>query len=144
MAANQMNEISTAENRFNMVECQLKPGGIRDYRLTNHMNSIPREAFISGTVRALAYADLQLQCAAGEASRTMLTPTALALLIELADVKPEDVVLDIAGGTGYSAAVLAGLSSTVIAPPSGTTPGPAWSTRAVPASCSDGCARSPR
>ena len=115
MAANQMNEISTAENRFNMVECQLKPGGIRDYRLTSHMNSIPREAFISGTVRDLAYADLQLQCAAGEASRTMLTPTALALLIELADVKPEDVVLDIAGGTGYSAAVLAGLSSTVIA-----------------------------
>ena len=49
MAATQMNEISTAENRFNMVECQLKPGGIRDYRLTKHMNSIPREAFISGT-----------------------------------------------------------------------------------------------
>ena len=51
MAATQMNEISTAENRFNMVECQLKPGGIRDYRLTKHMNSIPREAFISGTAR---------------------------------------------------------------------------------------------
>ena len=115
MAATQMNEISTAENRFNMVECQLKPGGIRDYRLTKHMNSIPREAFISGTARDLAYADLQLQCAAGETSRTMLTPTALALLIELADVQPEDVVLDIAGGTGYSAAVLAGLASTVIA-----------------------------
>ena len=72
----------------------LKPGGIRDYRLTKHMNSIPREAFISGTARDLAYADLQLQCAAGETSRTMLTPTALALLIELADVQPEDVVLD--------------------------------------------------
>jgi protein-L-isoaspartate(D-aspartate) O-methyltransferase len=115
MAATQMNEVSTAENRFNMVECQLKPGGIRDYRVTKHMNSIPREAFIGGTSRDLAYADLQLQCAAGEASRTMLTPTALALLIELADVQPEDVVLDIAGGTGYSAAVLAGLASTVIA-----------------------------
>ena len=89
MAATQMNEISTAENRFNMVECQLKPGGIRDYRLTKHMNSIPREAFISGTARDLAYADLQLQCAAGETSRTMLTPPAGALLIELADVQPK-------------------------------------------------------
>ena len=45
----------------------------------------------------------------------MLTPTALALLIELADIQANDVVLDIAGGTGYSAAVLAGLASTVIA-----------------------------
>lgn len=115
MAATQMNEVSTAENRFNMVECQLKPGGIRDYRVTKHMNSIPREAFIGGTSRDLAYADLQLQCVAGEATRTMLTPTALALMIELADIQADDVVLDIAGGTGYSAAVLAGLASTVIA-----------------------------
>ena len=115
MAATQMNEVSTSENRFNMVECQLKPGGIRDYRVTKNMNAIPREAFIGGASRDLAYADLQLQCAAGEASRTMLTPTALALLIELADIQAEDVVLDIAGGTGYSAAVLAGLASTVIA-----------------------------
>ena len=98
-----------------MVECQLKPGGIRNYRVTKQMSSVPREAFISGTSRDLAYADLQLQCAAGEASRTMLTPIALALLIELADIQANDVVLDIAGGTGYSAAVLAGLASTVIA-----------------------------
>ena len=115
MAATQMNEVSTAESRFNMVECQLKPGGIRDYRVTKHMNSIPREAFVGGTSRDLAYADLQLQCVAGEATRTMLTPTALALMIELADIQADDVVLDIAGGTGYSAAVLAGLASTVIA-----------------------------
>ena len=108
MAAIQMNEDATAENRFNMVECQLKPGGIRDYRVTRQMSSVPREAFITGTSRDLAYADLQLQCSAADAERTMLTPTALALLIELADIQQDDVVLDIAGGTGYSAAVLAG------------------------------------
>jgi protein-L-isoaspartate(D-aspartate) O-methyltransferase len=115
MAAVQMNEDATTENRFNMVECQLKPGGIRDYRVTRQMSSVPREAFINGTSRDLAYADLQLQCSAADTERTMLTPTALALLIELADIQQDDVVLDIAGGTGYSAAVLAGLASTVIA-----------------------------
>jgi protein-L-isoaspartate(D-aspartate) O-methyltransferase len=115
MASIQMNEDATAENRFNMVECQLKPSGIRDYRVTRQMSSVPREAFITGTSRDLAYADLQLQCSAADAERTMLTPTALALLIELADIQQDDVVLDIAGGTGYSAAVLAGLASTVIA-----------------------------
>lgn len=115
MAAVQMNENATTENRFNMVECQLKPGGIRDYRVTRQMGCVPREAFISSATRELAYADLELQCSAADAARTMLTPTALALLIELADIQKDDVVLDIAGGTGYSAAVLAGLASTVIA-----------------------------
>lgn len=115
MAAIQMNADATTENRFNMVECQLKPGGIRDYRVTRQMSSVPREVFVTGTSRNLAYADLQLQCSAADAERTMLTPTALALLIELADIQQDDVVLDVAGGTGYSAAVLAGLASTVIA-----------------------------
>ena len=63
----------------------------------------------------MAYADLEIECLAGETSRHLLTPTAFARLAELADVQAEDVVLDIAGGTGYSAAVLAGLASTVIA-----------------------------
>lgn len=115
MSSPQMNEAATAEYRFNMVECQLKPGGIRDYRVTRQMGCIPREAFIGGTARDLAYADLELECNSGEAGRTMLTPTALARLIELAEVQAEDAVLDIAGGTGYAAAVLAGLASTVIA-----------------------------
>lgn len=115
MAAIQMNADATTENRFNMVECQLKPGGIRDYRVTRQMSSVPREVFVTGTSRNLAYADLQLQCSAADTERTMLTPTALALLIELADIQQDDVVLDVAGGTGYSAAVLAGLASTVIA-----------------------------
>jgi protein-L-isoaspartate(D-aspartate) O-methyltransferase len=45
----------------------------------------------------------------------MLTPLAFARLAELSALTINDVVLDIAGGTGYSAAVLAGRASTVIA-----------------------------
>lgn len=115
MVAMQINQDTGAEARFNMVECQLKPAGVRDYRLTLQIGKMPREAFISDTAYDLAYADLELQCRAGEAARTILTPTAFARLAELADIQAEDVVLDIAGGTGYSAAVLAQLASTVIA-----------------------------
>lgn len=115
MVSTPMNDDASAEARFNMVECQLKPSGVRDYRLTLQVSRIAREAFVGGEARDLAYADLQLECSAGDAYRMLPTPTAFALLAELADVQGEDVVLDIAGGSGYSAAVLAGLASTVIA-----------------------------
>lgn len=115
MVAMQINQDASAEARFNMVECQLKPAGVRDYSLTLQIGRIPREAFISGTAYDLAYADLELECRAAETSRAMMTPTAFARLAELADIQPDDVVLDIAGGTGYSAAVFAQLATTVIA-----------------------------
>lgn len=115
MVSLQINQEASADARYNMVECQLKPAGVRDYRLTAQISAVPREAFIADTASDLAYADLELECVAGEASRKLLTPTAFARLAELADVKPEDVVLDIGGGTGYSVAVLARLATTVIA-----------------------------
>ena len=104
----------TAEARFNMVECQIKPGGARDYTITDLISAIPREEFVGSVQRNVAYGDLELVCAADEHSRTMLTPLAFARLAELAKLSKDDVVLDIAGGTGYSAAVLAGLTTTVI------------------------------
>ncbi len=100
---------------FNMVENQLKPGGVRDFRLTHVMKNIPRNKFISATHRDLAFADCVVACQAGDATRQLLSPLAFALLAELAAVQPDDVVLDIAGGTGYAAAVLANLATTVIA-----------------------------
>jgi len=104
-----------AQARFNMVECQIKPGGVRDYHITKLIGNLPREAFIGGAERDIAYADVELECSAGDGVRKMLTPLAFARLAELSALTVNDVVLDIAGGTGYSAAVLAGRASTVIA-----------------------------
>jgi protein-L-isoaspartate(D-aspartate) O-methyltransferase len=104
-----------AQARFNMVECQIKPGGVRDYHITKLIGNLPREAFIGGAGRDIAYAEVELECGAGDGVRKMLTPLAFARLAELSALTVNDVVLDIAGGTGYSAAVLAGRASTVIA-----------------------------
>ena len=104
-----------AQARFNMVECQIKPGGVRDYHITKLIGNLPREAFIGGAGRDIAYADVELECGAGDGARKMLTPLAFARLAELSALTVNYVVLDIAGGTGYSAAVLAGRASTVIA-----------------------------
>lgn len=115
MPVTQIKEDSIEELRFNMVECQLKPAGVRDYNLTDQIGRVQREAFVAGTAREIAYADIELVCSAGGFERKIMTPTAFALMAELAEIKADDVVLDIAGGSGYSAAVMAGLASTVIA-----------------------------
>ena len=44
-----------------------------------------------------------------------MEPLVLAKLLQLAAITPEDVVLDIGCGTGYSAAVLSKLANTVVA-----------------------------
>ena len=104
-----------SQTRLNMVEGQLKPGGVRDYELTKIIGTLSREVFVASDVRAVAYADRELPAQAGDARRQLLSPLAFARLAELADLNADDVVLDIAGGTGYSAAVIAGLVNTVIA-----------------------------
>jgi protein-L-isoaspartate(D-aspartate) O-methyltransferase len=47
--------------------------------------------------------------------RYLMEPMVLALLLQAAEVRSTDVVLDIGCGTGYAAAVLAQMASTVVA-----------------------------
>ena len=85
MPATQISEETIDDLRFNMVECQLKPAGVRDYKLTKQIERTPREAFVSGTMRDIAYADMELSCMAGDYERKILTPTAFGLMAELAE-----------------------------------------------------------
>ena len=61
----QFDDDMNAQSRFNMVECQIKPGGVRDYQITKLIGELSREAFIGGAVRDIAYADVELECSAG-------------------------------------------------------------------------------
>lgn len=101
--------------RVNMVESQVRPGGVRDARICKAMTQTPREAFICHSQKDLAYADVETQMISNTATRLLPTPYAFSRLAELAEVNASDIVLDIAGGSGYSAAILARLAATVIA-----------------------------
>ncbi len=101
--------------RENMVESQIKPGGVRDEQLCRAIANIPREIFVSSHQRDIAYADCQLTMIADEKSRELLMPHSFAVMAEQAALKPSDIVLEIAGGNGYTSAVLSNLSATVIA-----------------------------
>jgi protein-L-isoaspartate(D-aspartate) O-methyltransferase len=100
-----------ATARFNMVESQIRPNKVRDNRVLNAFGKIPRENFVPMPMTGIAYIDNDIQVAGG---RYLLEPMVLARLIEEAQIKPTDSVLDLACATGYSTAVIAALANTVV------------------------------
>jgi protein-L-isoaspartate(D-aspartate) O-methyltransferase len=95
-----------------MVEGQVRIYDVNDARLLAAMETVPRERFVPEARKSVAYVD---QPVAVSANRSLLTPMVLARMIQALDVEAGDMVLDIAGGTGYSAALLAQLGGKVVA-----------------------------
>ena len=104
-----------AEQRKNMVDAQVRPSDVTDRRIPRAMLTVPREAFVPGSLRSIAYMDENLRVAEGGGGRFLLAPRVLAKLIQSLEIGDSDVVLDIAGATGYSAAILARLAGRVVA-----------------------------
>lgn len=98
--------------RTALIDSQVRPNDVTDRRLIGAMASIPREVFVPASRRAAAYADVAVETGAG---RWLITARDFSKLVNIAGVRPEDRVLDIAPGTGYSTAVLARMASTVVA-----------------------------
>src|SRR3546814_7419678 len=101
-----------AAARENMIEGQLRPNKVTDEAILSAMGTVPRERFLPNGKRAVAYVDEDIGLGQG---RFLMEPIVLARLIQAAGVEPDDLVLDIGCGTGYSAAILALLANTVIA-----------------------------
>ncbi|MGF1625798.1 MAG: protein-L-isoaspartate O-methyltransferase, partial [Alphaproteobacteria bacterium] len=81
-------------------------------RVLRAIGEIPREQFVPASKRPVAYVDEDIEIGHG---RYLIEPMVFARMVGHAGVKPTDIVLDIGCGTGYSTAVLARLSNTVVA-----------------------------
>ena len=101
-----------AAARRSMVDSQLKPNQIVDQRVAQAMAEVPRELFVPETLAAVAYVDEDLPIAPG---RFLMEPIVFARLLQAAAIDPNDIVLDLGCGTGYSTAVLARLANAVVA-----------------------------
>jgi protein-L-isoaspartate(D-aspartate) O-methyltransferase len=107
-----------AVSRAKMVDCQLRTEDVTDYAVLAAMGEIPREIFVSPRMRTLAYIDediLLKESAGSLLSRYLMEPSPFARLVQLGEVEPSDIVLDVGCVTGYSTAVLARLANSVVA-----------------------------
>ncbi|MBZ5492359.1 MAG: protein-L-isoaspartate(D-aspartate) O-methyltransferase [Acidobacteriia bacterium] len=95
-----------------MVESQLRQRGIHDERLLAAMSKVPRHEFVSQQNWNEAYADHPVPIAE---KQTTSQPYMIAAMIQAAEIKPEDRVLEIGAGSGYQTALLAELASQVFA-----------------------------
>jgi protein-L-isoaspartate(D-aspartate) O-methyltransferase len=98
--------------RRTMVDGQVRPNDVADTRIHAAMMAVPRERFVPGPKRALAYADAPVEVAP---KRYILAPMTFAKLVQLAEIKSTDRILDVGCATGYSSAVLARLGKEVVA-----------------------------
>ena len=98
--------------RTAMIESQVRVNDVTDRRVIAALGAVPREVFVPADKRAMAYADIAVQTRPG---RWMAAARDFSKLINTTGIRPEDRVLDIAPGTGYSSAVLAQLAGSVVA-----------------------------
>jgi len=96
--------------RARMVEEQIAGRGITDPAVLQAMRTVPRHEFVPPQSRADAYADWPLPIGHGQ---TISQPYVVALMTELAAVKPGDRVLEIGTGSGYQAAILSAVGAEV-------------------------------
>ncbi len=111
----QLAPVDFQQLRRNMVDSQIRTNDVTDLRLLDAILSVPRELFVPEKRRELAYTDEDVEVSVGSTTCFVMKPVALARLIQLADVRPGDHVLEVGSGTGYAAAVMSRVAEKVCA-----------------------------
>ncbi len=99
-----------ARQRQLMVEAQLRRRNIRDPNVLRVMATVPRHLFVPEAYRRESYFDKPLPIGYGQ---TISQPYIVAFMTEALALKGDEKVLEIGTGSGYQAAVLAGLAREV-------------------------------
>ncbi|AGI68952.1 putative protein-L-isoaspartate O-methyltransferase [Octadecabacter antarcticus 307] len=98
--------------RTTMVDTQVRPSDVTKFPIIDALLSVAREDYVPDAKREAAYVGENVDIGAG---RVLLEARTLAKMLEAVDVQPNDVVLDLGCGLGYSTAVLAQLADFVVA-----------------------------
>ncbi|NBY13722.1 MAG: protein-L-isoaspartate O-methyltransferase [Betaproteobacteria bacterium] len=97
--------------RANAIAQQIRPWDVLDPRVLDVLTQVRREIFVPEAHRALTFVDMEIPLPEGQC---MLSPKVEARLLQEADLKPSDEVLEIGAGSGHMAALLSHLSQSVI------------------------------
>ena len=102
--------VEIKERREAMVDYQVAARGVTDDRVLMAMRMVPRERFVPDELAEFAYEDTPLPIEAGQ---TISQPYIVALMLEAAEIQPDDRILEIGVGSGYAAAVMSRIAQRV-------------------------------
>ncbi len=102
-----------ATARTNMVDCQIRPNGITDSRIIDAMMLVKREDYVPESQRSIAYMDGDIPLSGTQ--RCLIEPMAFAKMVQLAELKKTDRIMEVGTATGYGAAILCQLVGNVVA-----------------------------
>ncbi len=92
--------------RVRLVDRLVRQGEIRTAAVRAAFLRVPREEFVRPEDRRDAYSDMPLPIGEGQ---TISAPSMIAIMLEEADLRPGERVLEVGTGSGYHAALLAAL-----------------------------------
>ena len=98
--------------RLKMVDGQIRTTDVTNHAILNAFLSVRREAFVAERLKPVAYIDNDVEIAPG---RYLMAPSPLAKMLQLAEIGPDDAVLDLGAGTGYVSALLGHIAGSVVA-----------------------------
>lgn len=101
-----------AARRTVMVDTQVRPNDVTKFPVIDAMLAVPREDFVPNDKRETAYVGENIDLGRG---RVVLEPRTLAKMLDALDIQPDELVMDIGAGLGYSAAVISRMAQAVVA-----------------------------
>lgn len=107
-----MSEYDFEQMRRAMVASQLRTTGVADARVLAAAGAVPRERFVPEGREAIAYADALVPLGGG---RQLNSAMATARLLSEAGPRGGERAMVVGAATGYSAALLARLTASVVA-----------------------------
>ena len=90
--------------RFNMVEQQIRTWEVLDPDVLELLFMVKREEFVPPEHRSIAFADLEIPLAHGEA---MMQPKVAARIVQELALQPHETVYEVGTGSGYLTALMA-------------------------------------
>jgi protein-L-isoaspartate(D-aspartate) O-methyltransferase len=101
-----------AARRRTMVDTQVRPSDVTKFPIIEAMLRVPRELYVPESQKEAAYVGKNIDLGGG---RVVLEPRTLAKILDILEIAPHEVALDIGPAFGYSTAILAQLCDAVVA-----------------------------
>ncbi len=93
--------LNVEQARFNMIEQQIRPWDVLDFRVLDALSSVRRESFVPNEFQIQAFSDVMLPLAHGQ---YMMSPIVEGRLLQALNVQQGERVLEIGTGSGFLAA----------------------------------------